>query len=199
MGQSPRPSSPVEYSKFRIHFAPSDGHLPRCDHRARILCPHSPRSRPNLQSQPLPLSTPIILPALVVLNFKGVGEYLEDLLAWVNVPILDLVQITFLNQLIFSTSQLPWLIHLTKGLKKLKGALIVLCDHLIENTLFCKANVDAHRINLRISCTGPDWQLESVTQLCKSILPPLSSLRIIDDLLINHFGKTWRIPNGWSF
>ena len=83
-----------------------------------------------------------------MLNFKGVGKYLEDLLAWVNVPILNSVQITFFNQLIFSTSQLPWLIHLTKGLKKLKGALIVLCNYLIKSMLLCKANINAHCINL---------------------------------------------------
>ena len=135
------------------------------------------------------MSTPIILPALVVLKFKGVSEYLEDLLAWINVPILDSVHIAFFNQLIFSTSQLPRLVHHAKGLKKLKGALIVLCDHFVEITLFRKANVDAHHINLRISCTGPDWRLESLTQVCNSILPPLSSLHIIDDL---HYQPLWQ-------
>jgi hypothetical protein len=52
---------------------------------------HSPRSRPNQQGRTLPTPTPTILPSLVVLKFKGVSEYLEDLLALINVPILDSV------------------------------------------------------------------------------------------------------------
>ena len=150
---------------------------------------HSPRSRPNQQGRTLPTPTPTILPSLVVLKFKGVSEYLEDLLALINVPILDSVLITFFNQLIFNISQLPRLIHHTKGLKNLKGALIVLCDDFIEIAIFRKANADAHRINLRISCTGPDWQLASLTQVCNSILPPLSTLRILDDL---HHQPHWQ-------
>src|SRR5260221_4893260 len=117
---------------------------------------HSPRSRPNQQSRPLPLSTPIIFPALAVLKFKGVSEYLEDLLAWISVPILYSVQITFFNQLIFTTSQLPWLIHHTRRLKNLTRAVIVLYDHFIEITI--SDSWYDRPIKLRISCTGSDWQ-----------------------------------------
>ena len=141
----------------------------------------SPRFRPNQQSRPLPLSTPIILPNLAALKFKGVCEYLEDLLARINVPILRSFQITFFNQLIFSTSQLPRLIHDTEELKNLKGAVIVLCDHFIEITISELYYGNPRRINLRISCTGSDWQLASLTQACNSILPRLSTLHILDD------------------
>jgi len=147
----------------------------------------APTTKVDLSLCPHPLSS---LPSgLSCSKFKGVSEYLEDLLAWISVPILDSVQVTFFNQLVFSTSQLSRLIHHAKGLKNWKGALIVLCDHFIEITLFRKAYVDAHRINLRISCTGPDWQLESLTQVRNSILPPLSSLCIIDDL---HHQPLWQ-------
>jgi len=78
--------------------------------------------------------------------------------------------------------------NLVEDVGNIIAALIVLCDHFIEITLFRKANVDPHHIN-RISCTGPDWQLESLTQVCNSILPPLSSLRIIDDL---HHQPLWQ-------
>ena len=151
---------------------------------------HSPRSRPHQQSRPLPpLSTPIILPVLAVLKFKGVSEYLEDLLAWINVPILYSVQITFFNQLIFSTPQLSRLIHHTEELTKLKGAVIVLYDHFIEIMVSRKYNGDSCRITLRISCTGSDWQLASLTQVCNSILPLLSSLQILDNL---HYQPLWQ-------
>jgi hypothetical protein len=76
------------------------------------------RSRPNQQSRRLPLPTPATLPALVVLEFMRVSEYLEDLLARVDCPALHSVQITLFLQLILSISQLPRLIGRTEKLKR---------------------------------------------------------------------------------
>ena len=150
---------------------------------------HSPQSRANQQSRPLPPSTSILLPSLAVLKFKGVSEYLEDLLALVSVPILHSVQITFFNQLIFGTSQLTRLICHTNKLKDLNdSAEIVLYDRFIEIMTPRKPTSDGCRINLRISCTGSDWQLASLTQVWNSILP-FTSLYIMDDL---HHQPLWQ-------
>jgi hypothetical protein len=48
----------------------------------------SPRSRPDPASRPLPPPTRFVLPALTELTFKGVYEYLEDLLARIDAPLL---------------------------------------------------------------------------------------------------------------
>jgi hypothetical protein len=49
----------------------------------------SPLSRPNQESRhPPPLNTHTVLPALTHFQFKGVSEYLEDLVAQIDAPFL---------------------------------------------------------------------------------------------------------------
>ena len=46
-----------------------------------------------------------LLPVLTALQFRGVGEYLEDLLARIDAPLLDYLDITLFHQLIFNAPQ----------------------------------------------------------------------------------------------
>ncbi|KAI0249430.1 hypothetical protein BJV78DRAFT_695135 [Lactifluus subvellereus] len=62
---------------------------------------------------PLTLAT---LPALTYFQFQGISEYLEDLVARLNAPLLNWVYITFFNQLVFDIPQLTWFIGRTEGL-----------------------------------------------------------------------------------
>jgi hypothetical protein len=75
--------------------------------KSLVLGFKSPRSRPDRTSRLSPPLTRTILPALTYLRFKGVTEYLEDLVTQMDAPLLDSISITFFNQLIFNISQLP--------------------------------------------------------------------------------------------
>ncbi|KAI0249327.1 hypothetical protein BJV78DRAFT_1362967, partial [Lactifluus subvellereus] len=66
----------------------------------------SPASRPDQRPPPL---TRVILPALEDLRFRGVSEYLEDLVARIDAPRLDFLHISFVNRIIFSIQQLPFI------------------------------------------------------------------------------------------
>jgi hypothetical protein len=61
----------------------------------------SPRSCPNRARRRLPP-----LSRLTLLEFRGVSEYLEDLVSRVDAPLLYMVDISFFNQLILDTPQL---------------------------------------------------------------------------------------------
>src|SRR5712671_7775186 len=63
---------------------------------------HSPQPRSDQLPPPLPR---ISLPSLTSLRFQGVSEYLEDLVAQIDIPLLDQLSVTFFNQLIFDISQ----------------------------------------------------------------------------------------------
>jgi hypothetical protein len=63
-------------------------------------------SRPDLESRrPPPLSL-TVLPALTRLEFRGVTEYLENVVARVDTPLLDTIQITFFPEFVFNIPQL---------------------------------------------------------------------------------------------
>src|ERR1700730_14600435 len=68
----------------------------------------SPQSRPDRDkaTRPPPTLAHIILPSLSRLNFRGVTEYLDDLVAQIDVPFLEDAYITFFNQVVFDISHL---------------------------------------------------------------------------------------------
>jgi hypothetical protein len=66
----------------------------------------SPRSCPDRKGRRPPPLTRTLLPALNKLRFTGVSEYLEHLVARIDAPLLDKLDITFFHRLIFDTPQL---------------------------------------------------------------------------------------------
>ena len=71
----------------------------------------SPRCLPDRTSRHPPPATRTLLPVLTKLWFKGVGNYLEDLVAQIDAPLLDKFSITFFHQLIYDTPQLTSVVH----------------------------------------------------------------------------------------
>ncbi|SRR6266403_3466702 len=126
----------------------------------------SPRSRPHQKSRRPPLPTRTLLPALTQFEFKGVSEYLEDLVARVNAPLLDNLKITFFHQLIFDTPHLAQFISRTPKLKAHDEAHVVFSDSDVWVTL-----PFSRRLELRISCRQSDWQLSSLAHVCSSSFP----------------------------
>jgi hypothetical protein len=141
----------------------------------------SPRSRPSRTSRLRPPLTRTILPALTDLRFKGVTEYLEDLVARIDVPLLAEIWITFFNQLVFDILQLPKLVFRTKEFTAFNQANVVLGENSTNVTLFLQtATVDTTRLRLETSCRALDWQLSSLAQVCELCLPILSNLEHLD-------------------
>ena len=143
----------------------------------------SPRSRPSLASRLLPPVIRTVLPALTRLRFKGVTEYLEDLVAGIEVPSLAYIEIRFFNQLVFEISQLPMFLCRTAMLPAIDQANVVFDKFRIVVTLSSSLEteaVDPTRLKLGISCRKLDWQLSSLAQVCNSCIPTLSSLKYLD-------------------
>jgi hypothetical protein len=140
----------------------------------------SPRSRPDRKSRRPPPSTRTLLPVLTKLRFRGVSEYLEDLVARVDTPLMDECHITFFHQLIFDTPQLAQFISRTPKLKTHDEARVFFSASAVSVTLSQTVN---EALELTISCSQPDWQLSSLEQLCgsslsQSLMPTVEQLYI---------------------
>jgi hypothetical protein len=138
----------------------------------------SPQSRPNRTSRrPFP---PIrfVLPVLTIFVFRGVSEYLDDLVARIDSPLLDNLYITFFNQILFDTPQLIQFISRTP-LKALEKASVSFEDGAAN--IYLSSRTNRHRgLNVRIPCTELDWKVSSLEQVCALCLPPLSVLEDLD-------------------
>jgi hypothetical protein len=142
----------------------------------------SPLSRPDREIRHLPLSTRCVLPALTYFWFKGVGEYLDSLVAYIDAPQLEYLDITFFNDLDFDTPQLTQFISRTPTLIALENA------HVSFETGAARVNFSSQisgygELSVEISCRELDWQLSSLEQVCTSCLPP-SRLSTLEDLHI---------------
>ena len=134
----------------------------------------SPRSRPDRAGKFLPPLTRSLLPALIHLEFEGVTEYLEDLVARIDVPLLEYTNITFFNHLVFDISQFPNLLRRTEIFTVLDQAVIRLRGDIISIILSPKVEtVGFTRLELVVSCRKLDWQLSAIAQVCNLCLPTL--------------------------
>ena len=128
----------------------------------------SPQSHSDWKHQRPPPPTRALLPVLTELWFKGVSEYLEDLVAQIDAPLLDKLAVTFFHQLIFDTPQLTQFISRSPKFKAHDEARVSFDSQHVRVTL--PRTVD-EVLELAISCSQPDWQLSSLAQVCGSSFP----------------------------
>ena len=133
----------------------------------------SPRSRPGQADRSPPPPTRIVLPALTCFRFKGVSEYLEDLVSRIGIPLLDNAEITFFHQLIFDTPRLHEFLARAEAFKAPSRANVAFSKDIVCFDL-------ESRLSLRVTCTKLDCQLSSMAQLCSLSLPRISTLERLD-------------------
>lgn len=93
-----------------------------------------PRSHLGWEIRRPPLLTRSVLPVLTSLTFKGISEYLDNLMARIDAPQLNKLQITFFNQIVFYTPQVIRFISHTPMLRLEKA-------HVVFNQSHCTASI----------------------------------------------------------
>ena len=140
----------------------------------------SPLSLPDRASRRLPPPTCIFLPVLITFWFKGVSEYLDDLVVRIDAPLLKTLDITFFNQVLFDTPQLVQFVSRTSALKAPEKACVIFWDGNAVVELLSQAS-GYRNLSVDILCQNSDWQVSALEQVCTSCLPPLYTL---EDLYI---------------
>jgi hypothetical protein len=144
----------------------------------------SPQSRPDWETRRPPPPKRCTLPALSLIQFNGVIEYLEELVTRIDTPQLDEMDITFFNQIDFDFSRLVRFIFRTPKLRALDDAHLQFNDSTASVKLrYWTSESSVYDLLINISCREPDWQLSSIEQVCSSSLNPIST---VEDLYIDH-------------
>jgi hypothetical protein len=142
----------------------------------------SPLSRPDLLEIRLPLPpTRIALPALTRFQFQGASEYLDDVVARIDAPLLDTIWITFFHQLTFDISQLARFMRRTPRLQGFNGAHVDFDDSGVQIGSLPLRRPLEDKSRLRISCTKMNRQLSSLAQVLTSFF---SSIDTVEHLYI---------------
>lgn len=125
----------------------------------------SPQSRPDRKNRRPHPQTLILLPVLTLLMLKGVGDYVEDLVAGIDAPLLDNLTISLLHQEILETPQITQFISRTPKIKAYDEVHMVFSDREVSVRTF------GEKLSLGILCAESDVQLSSLQQLCSSFIP----------------------------
>jgi len=153
----------------------------------------SPRSRPDPESRPLPPPTRFVLPALTNIVFRGIYEYLEDLLARIDAPLLYDLDIIFFTHLDFDVPQLHRLISHAEEFKTFNRAKVSIYDDFTQLRLHPNTVEVDHRgrIELDIHDRELNYKLSSLARVCSSspLISALEELEIWegDNLFLSHW------------
>jgi hypothetical protein len=136
--------------------------------------------------------TRTVLPTLTCLRFRGVSEYLEDLVARIDAPLLDNIWINFFHQLIFDIPQLAQFMERTTRFQALDEAHVDFeyCGVKV-GYLPRTGNFDEKAV-LRILCGEFSQQLSSLTQVSTSLFPRISMVEHLYIYQLRHLRSGWK-------
>jgi hypothetical protein len=148
----------------------------------------------RMESQRLPPPTPTVLPSLTRLEFRGSSDYLLNLVARVDAPLLDNIWITFLHPIISNVpqgSQLAEFMRRTTRSEALE-AHVDFKIHDIEVEFLPPTWTFGGKFGLRISSRDLDWQISSLARVFASFFP---SIDMVEHL---HIYRPQCLPLLWQ-
>ena len=156
------------------------------------------QSRPGSESQHSSPQTCVLLPNLTHFCFQGANEYLEELVAHIDAPLLHYVRIILFNEHSFDISELPQFINRSEKFTSLNTttADLTFSKNSIELTVSLQTEtVGGIRLALCISCKESIGPPASLSHVFGSSLPPLSTSERLD---IRVEGN-WRRLSQWEY
>jgi hypothetical protein len=143
-----------------------------------------PKSSPNWESRSLPPPKRSILPALRYFKFKGVAEYLEHIVTFIDAPQLKTLDIIFFNQIDFDCPRLTRFIDCAPKLRECDEAHVQFNNDTASVKLrYRTSHYGFNDLQINFPCREPDRQLSSIQRVCNSYLHPLS---MVEDLYIDY-------------
>ena len=139
----------------------------------------------------------VTLPSLKIFRFKGVGAYLESLVAQIRSPLLERFEITLFNQVAFVLPHLSHLINITEAFQLPSAAVVFDRNEVyVTTTYHSSRRFERGPFFLRVMCKQLDWQIDSAAQICTSLNPTLSSVERFTLECSNDFEIPTALENG---
>lgn len=134
------------------------------------------RSRPEESRRPtLPTcSIRSILPALTIIQFEGISEYLEDFVACIDTPQLEALIIFFANEIDLGVPQLA--LNRTPNFKTINEACVRFCGNAVRLTLSVRLTISSptfgfEELKIQFSCGESNRQLSTLARIWTSLSP----------------------------
>jgi len=153
--------------------------LPQLETLGIALNFYNPSSDVERQLLRIPIMTQVTLPNLHWLFFVGTTTYLEVLLPWVTIPLLERLHIHLFNQMIYSVPHLLQFMSTARNLQlNLKSATVTFDEDCLNVTVVAYPHILARLYTLEMNLGDEtlDWQLASAVQVFHALKTVLSSV-----------------------
>ncbi|KAH9965649.1 hypothetical protein BJV74DRAFT_799593 [Russula compacta] len=127
-----------------------------------------PNHEVELQLLHTPITTHVTLPNLRWLALGAVGAYLEALLPRMTTPLLNKLQIAFVDQLTFSVLHLLEFLGTAKNLR-FRSASVGFWDQGFDIEVYPYTGAKMYTLSIEVVCEPLDWQVASATQILNGL------------------------------
>ena len=139
--------------------------------------PPSSESLPHRTSQHSPPPTRVVLPTLTQFSINGFSEYVEDLVARIDTPLVDYFHLFYPDQPAFDTPHVIQYISRTPKLKELDEVQVVLNSNEFQFRLHLPTSTEEDELDMGASYAMSYRQLSSLAQARTSSLFPVSTVK----------------------
>ena len=122
-----------------------------------------------------PITTRVTLPNLRLLGFRGASTYMEALLPWVTIPLLEKLQICFFNQMIYSIPHLQQFMS-TAGNLRFKAATFRLDEDCLTVEAHPYKGAKLSTFFMELGGKHLDWQVVSAAQVFHTLRTVFSAV-----------------------
>ena len=146
-----------------------------------------PIPRPSGKGEPL--NSPVKLPTLKHFTFQGLGDYLDNLVAQINTPLLERLDLTLFSEIASTLEKLAEFIQRAKGL----GCPVAQVNFDKGGPSIEAGYRGQKKVTLCVNCEHPDRQVDSATQVCSAIgrvLSAVEELTLVDKMPLDR-GNTF--------
>ena len=140
---------------------------------------------PKVTQIPRP-HTPTLHPTLTNLCLGGSPEYLDNLVAYFNAPLLESIVITLFHQEVLDISQLSQFLRCAERLSVIDRATVVFGHDSVRvsitlppESLVGTQSVDPNTLMIDLACEEPELRLSLLAQVCSLCLPTLSPFKCL--------------------
>ena len=139
---------------------------------------------------------PVTLPTLRRLTFRGEDIYLDNLVALVNTPLLERLNLTFVFDIAFTLVYLTEFIHRTEGFASgCPVSRVIFNKDGASINAGCDEQWDVGRLSLHVNCEPLDWQIDFATQVCSALGNVMSGVEDLTlDLNADGMPSDWKNP-----
>ena len=139
-------------------------HMPQLEILGITFHSYYPSRDVERQMLSMPIMTHVTFPNLRWLAFQGASAYLEALLPWVAIPLLEKLQVYFFNQLTYSIPQLQQFMSTAENFR-LKTATLNFRKDYLHVKAYPHKGARIFTLSMLLGGRHLDWQVASAAQV----------------------------------